>query len=304
MNTISKILKYMSSPSYRVIVNASRGRYDGLSDEEYLKKLFLARVGYPLDLNNPRTFNEKLQWLKLYNRNELFTAMVDKVAVKQIVSEKIGESFVIPTIRVYDDPSDIDFNELPKKFVMKCNHNSGGLCICKDKNKLNTAKVIEEFKKAFAFDYYLRSREWPYKNVNRKILVEEYVQDGDSPFLPVYKFFCFDGKPVIIQTIQNDKQPNESIDYFDTDWQLLDLRQNFSNSAIPLRKPTHLEKMLGVVSILSEGIPFIRVDLYVINDEIKFSEFTFFSDSGLERFYPEKWDLELGEMINLPSRVS
>lgn len=252
------------------------------------------------NLRNPETFNEKLQWLKLHDRKPEYSAMVDKHEVKKYIADRIGEKYVIPTIGVWERFEDIDFDKLPEQFVLKCTHDSGGLIICKDKNKLNIEAAKNKVNRSLGKNYYWHAREWPYKNVQPRILAEPFMKDGENDFLPVYKFMCFHGEPRIIQTIQNDKQPNESIDYFDTEWNLLELRQNFPNSEKPLLKPENLDEMCGLARKLSKGHAFLRVDFYVINGEIKFSEFTFYSDAGFSKFTPEFWDKTLGQWIDLP----
>lgn len=275
-------------------------------DERFLRMLWKARFGSELNLEAPRTFNEKMQWLKLYDRDPLHTVMVDKYAVKAYVSPLIGSEHVIPTLGVWTDPEQIDFKSLPDRFVLKCNHTSGeGLILCKDKSRLDREKAVSSLKKALKDDYYYTYREWPYKDVPRKVLAEPYMEDREAvslglDTLPVYKFFCFEGEPRVIQTIQNDKMPNESIDYFDPDWALLPFRQNYPNSAVSTPRPSQLEQMLSMARKLSAGFHFLRVDLYEINGEIYFSEFTFFSDAGFAPFDPPEWNDTLGSWIRIP----
>ena len=272
-----------------------------LPDKTYLKICFRLKMNKRLDLKNPQTFNEKLQWLKLYDRKDEYSKLVDKIEVKNYVASIIGEEYIIPTLGVWDKFDQIDFDSLPEQFVLKCSHDSGGLVICKDKSKLDIAKAKEKIERSLKQNYYWRGREWPYKKVYPRIMAEKYMQDGQTENLPVYKFFCFNGKAMIVQTIQNDKTPNETIDYFDREWNLLDLRQNYPNSNKPLEKPHLFDKMLDVADKLSCGRKtFIRVDLYSINEKIYFSEFTFYSDSGTAAFYPNCWDQKLGELIKLP----
>ena len=271
-----------------------------VSDKWYLKMQWRAKFHGKLDLKNPKTFNEKLQWLKLYDRNPLYTTMVDKYAVRQYIRDKIGEEYLIPLVggpwKSFDE---IDFDALPDQFVLKCTHNSGGLVICRDKSKLDMVATRQKLTRSLNRNYYLTGREWPYKDVPPQIIAEKYMQDREFEVLPVYKFFCFNGKPKLIQAIQNDKQPNESIDYFDTEWNRLELRQNFPNSATPYAKPEQLGEMLKLVEQLSSGMKHIRVDLYVINNKVMFSELTFFSDSGFAEFHPAQWDEELGNWIEI-----
>ena len=258
-------------------------------------------MGRNLDLKNPKTFTEKLQWLKLYDRKPEYTSMVDKYAVKKLVADKIGSEHVIPLLGVWDNFDDIDFDSLPDKFVLKCTHNSGGgLVICRDKSSLNITRIRDKFTKCLKENYFWGKREWPYKDVPPRIIAEEYMQDGDTLNLPVYKIFTFNGVPKLFQVIQDDKTSSETIDYFDTDWNRLNLRQNFPNSKNPLPKPEHLNEMLELSAKLSEGIPHVRTDLYSINGRIYFSEYTFFSDAGLVGFTPPEWDEILGSWLTLP----
>lgn len=299
----NKLFKYLVDPYFRFSINASRGFYDHLSDEEFLKKAFKIRMGYELDLKNPCTFNEKLQWLKLHDRKPIYTTMVDKYEAKKYVANIIGEEHVIPTLGIWNSFNEIDFNKLPNQFVLKCTHDSGGLVICRDKELFDKKKAKIKLEKCLRRNYYYSSREWPYKDVKPRILAEKYMQDQNTINLPVDKIFNFMGKPELIQAIQDDKTIHETIDYFDTDWNKLDIYQNFPNSKISLNKPVKLAEMIKIARLLCEGFSFIRIDLYHINDNVFFSEFTFYSDSGLEKFHPEKWDSELGNLIELPDKI-
>lgn len=276
------------------------GRFNSLSDEHYLKLMFFATMNRRLNLKDPKTFNEKLQWLKLYNRKPEYTQMVDKYAVKKYVADRIGEEYIIPSLGVWDSFDAINFDSLPEQFVLKTTHDSGGVVICRDKSKLDMAATKEKLERSLKRNYFWYGREWPYKDVKPRILAEVYMQDGQTLSLPVYKVFNFNGEPKIIQAIQNDKTKEETIDYFDVEWNRLELRQNFPNSEIPLKRPGQLGQMLTLARKLSAGFPFIRTDWYVINDKLYFSEYTFFSDSGLARFEPAEWNLKLGAWISLP----
>ena len=288
---------------YTFVHFVSAGFFNGWSDEKFLRMLFKRSMGYELDLDNPQTFNEKLQWLKLRDKKPLYTTLVDKYEVKKYVADKIGEEYIIPTLGIWDSVDEIDFDSLPEQFVLKCTHDSGGVIVCRDKSKLDIAAAKERLRKRLKVNYYYLCREWPYKDVKPRIIAEKYMEDFGHSALPVYKIFCFDGKPEIIQAITNDKQKNESIDYFDTDWNKLELRQNFPNSPEPLPKPVMLDEMLKLAEKLSAGFSFIRIDLYCINGKTFFSEFTFFSDAGLTPFVPDKWDRILGDRITLPEET-
>ena len=302
-----RVLRSLSANPRKIFIYMNSAHLlNGLPDEAFLRLLWKARFGTKLNLDHPKTFNEKMQWLKLYDRNPLHTRMVDKYAVKPFVSELIGDDHVIPTLGVWDNAHSIDFASLPERFVMKCNHTSGeGLILCRDKANLDTKKAISSLEKAMKNDYYLTYREWPYKDVPRKILAEPYMEDRQASILglntlPVYKLLCFEGKPRIIQTIQNDKMPNETIDYFTPDWTLLPFRQNYPQSAVPAARPQQLDRMLEIAEKLSAGFHFLRVDLYEINGQVFFSEFTFFSDAGFAPFDPEEWNDTLGSWIQIP----
>ena len=261
---------------------------------------FKKKLGYPMDWKNPKTFNQKLQWLKVYDRKPIYTTMVDKYEVKKYVADIIGEEYIIPTLGVWDKFEDIDFDSLPNQFVLKATHDSGGLVIVRDKSTFDIEKARKQFKIALNRNPYDVTREWPYKNVKPRIIAERYMKDDGTDILPVYKVFTFGGKPELIQAIQNDKTADETIDYFDLCWNPLDLKQNFPNSKIPLSCPKKLKLMLELAEKMAIVPTFLRVDFYEINGSLYFSEFTFFSDSGMKNFYPQKWDMELGELIKLP----
>ncbi|MBR2208359.1 MAG: hypothetical protein IJ859_06065 [Synergistaceae bacterium] len=271
-----------------------------LPDEVVLKILFRKVLGQKLNLDNPQTFNEKLQWLKLYYREPLFTAMVDKYGVKQYIANLIGEQYIAKTYGIYDSFDEIDFSSLPNSFVMKCTHNSGSLVIVKDKNKLDHNAAKRKLQGGLKHNYFYFGREWPYKNIQPRILVEEFLHDDKNEVLPVYKFFNFNNGATIIQAITNDKMSNESIDYFDENWNLLPIQQVFPNSETPPTRPDNLEEMLQLSVKLSRGFPFLRTDFYNVGGRTYFSEFTFYSDSGFGKFCPDSWDKELGNRIQLP----
>ncbi len=267
------------------------------SDKASIRLKYRFLMKRKLNLKNPQTFNEKLNWMKLYYRKPIMTTMVDKYEVKKYVSDIIGSEYVIPSIAIFDKWDDIDFDSLEAPFVLKTTHSSGVIAIVKDKETFDYKTTKKKFNKSLKQNYFYGCREWPYKNVKPRIIVEKYVKDSKEDNLPVYKFFCFNGEPFIVQTIKNDKTSYETIDYFDMDWNFLELKQNFNNSEVPLNKPSNFEDMKGMAAKLSKGFPFVRVDLYSIDGKVYFSEFTFFSDAGYQKFYPDKWDLILGEKI-------
>lgn len=304
-NIIKKANKYISNQEYRLRVNSKLGLYNNMDDKKFIEKMFKATMDYPLNLENPKSFNEKLQWLKLYDRNPLYTKLVDKYEVREYISEKIGEDYLIPLLGVWDDPEDIDFDSLPNKFVLKCNHNSGlGMCICTDKSKIDIKKVKNELKSGLAQNYYLNGREWPYKNVSRKIICEKYMTDETGKNLRDYKFYCFDGKPKIVGIYQDRNSDKETTgDFFDMNFEWVDLRFGMPNALNKPKKPQKFQEMIKIAEILSEGMPEVRVDLYISNNKIYFGELTFFDGGGFDKIEPLEWDYKLGSWIKLPKKM-
>lgn len=301
--TLKKVLRNPVS-SFRRFFRRSYLRFLSFrcfSDKTSIKLKYRFIFRKKLDLSNPITFNEKLNWLKLYYRNDVLTKMVDKYEVKKIVSDLIGKEYVIPCLGIFDSWEEIDFNAFEAPFVIKTTHSSGVVFVIRDKAKANWKEIEKVIKKSLKRNYFYRQREWPYKNVRPRIIIEKMIKDSKEQNLPVFKFFCFSGQPFLVQTIKNDKTSYETIDYFDMNWNRLDLKQNFENSDLPLDRPLNFDKMKEIVKKLSGNHPFIRVDLYSVNGAIFFSEFTFFSDAGFTKFYPDKWDIILGEKIILPT---
>lgn len=275
------------------------------SDEQFLKMLFPLRTGYKLNLKNPQTFNEKLQWLKLNNRKPEMVKMVDKVEAKEYVANIIGEEYIIPTLGVYNSVDEIDFDKLPNQFVLKCTHDSGGIVICSDKSKLDIDAAKAKLARGLKVNYYYQNREWPYKQVKPRIIAEQYMTDGMSNDLPDYKFFCFDGEPEYCQVIR-DRHTKETIDFYDMQWNqmpFIGLNPVAGNGLTPVAKPTHLDKMIEICRKLSDGNPFSRIDLYVINNKEYFGEITFYPMSGMGKFTPGEWNNRLGDLINLPTPI-
>lgn len=272
-------------------------------DKKYLSLLYRANYGKKLNWDSPQYFAEKMQWLKLNNRNPEYVVMADKVKAKDWVAEKIGNEFIIPTLAVWERAEDVDFDSLPDKFVIKCNHNSGtGMYICKDKSQMDTEKVRAELRKGLNENYYELGREWPYKDIPRRIIAEQFMEDNEHPGdLADYKFFCFNGEPHFCQVIR-DRSTKETIDIYDMNWDLMPfvgLNPIARNGLTSVPRPLHLEKMIEICKTLSKGMPFGRIDLYVINDNIYFGEITFFPMNGWGQFSPEDWNLSIGQMIKV-----
>ena len=265
-------------------------------------------MGYELNLENPQIFSEKLQWLKLYNRRPEYTRMVDKYEVKKYVADIIGEEYIIPTLGVWDKVEDIDFDVLPNQFVLKTTHSGGntGVVICKDKETFDIVACKKKLQQSLRDDVYKSLREWPYKNVKRRIIAEQFLSDDNNSDLPDYKFFCFDGEPLYCQVIK-DRNTKETIDFYDLEWNLQEFigllgpNSQIKHSAINIEKPSNYKAMIEIARSLSCNIPFLRVDLYEINGKIYFGEMTFFPASGLGKFSPDDWNYTLGHLINLPN---
>lgn len=302
MNNFKKIIE---NPFHIITPLAMKGFFNWLPDKPYLKLVYRAQFAKKLDLNNPKTYNEKLQWIKLYDRKPQYTKMVDKYEVKQYVSRLIGKDYIIPTLGVYNSFSEIDFNKLPEKFVLKCTHDSGGLVICKNKNELNMAEAQKKINKSLCTNYYRRGREWPYKNVKPRIIAEQFIEDYNcDEGLVDYKFYCFSGKVRAVMINSGRGSGHTKADYFDANFNHLDFCWGYPNSVEKINKPDNFQKMIFIAEQLSKGISELRVDLYNTKNGIFFGELTFFDGSGFEKFSPDIWDYQFGEWLELPTEMS
>lgn len=297
-----KLLKYFLDSDYRFITNSRRGGYKNWSDEKFLKRCYKARMKKELNLENPQTFNEKLQWLKLYDRKPIYTTMVDKCAVKGYVAERIGEEYIIPTLGVWDSFDEIDFDALPNRFVLKCAHDSGGLVICKDKASLDLDAARKKLEKSLKREWFYCGREWPYKNVKPRIIAEQYMSD-DNGELCDYKLMCFNGK-VKCSFVCSERYSAKGlhVTFFDREWNAMPFERKYPACREGLPKPLNYDKMLELAEQLSSGIPFVRVDFYEVFGKIYFGELTFYPGGGWEKFTPEEWDYELGSWIQLQEK--
>lgn len=300
---MNKIFEYIKNPWKIVSFLDNRHLLNWMKDEPYLKLKYRAAIGKRLNLDNPQSFNEKLQWLKLHDRRPEYTTMVDKYAVKEYVANIIGVEYIIPTLAVYDSFDDIDFDALPNQFVLKCTHDSGGLVICKDKLQLDISSAKAKIEKSLKNNYFYQGREWPYKNVVPRIIAEEYLADGERIVPEDYKIYCFDGKPKYVVVFHNryldESLLSESV--YDTDWNKLDisLDYHFAVSDIVEDKPECLDTMLDFATRLSNGIPQSRIDFYIVDGKIKFGEITLYTASGTHPMIPESLDDELGKLVPL-----
>lgn len=268
-------------------------------DKLFLQICYKYYLNEDLNLNHPRTFNEKLQWLKLYDRKPEYTKMVDKYGAKEYVANIVGKDYIIPTLAVYNSVEEIDFETLPNQFVLKCTHDSGGVVVCKDKSKLDKQNAIKLLGDGLKKNFYYQNREWPYKNVIPRIIAEQYMVDESGEELKDYKFFCFDGEPKIVQ-VDYDRFDNHKRNLYDLEWNRLPFTLEFPTDwNHEIAKPEALGEMIDVARQLSKGIPHVRVDLYHINGKVYFGELTFYHGSGFEKFTPEEWNYTLGEWIKI-----
>ena len=292
-------MKFITDVDYRFYTYAKLGKYNDMPDEEYTKRMYKANLGKSLNLENPTTFNEKLQYLKLYDHNPKYIKMVDKFEAKKFIAETVGEQFVVPTLGVWNRFEDIEFDKLPSSFVLKCTHDSGGIIICKDKRKLDIKSVRKKIKKHLNKNYYYLWREWPYKEVPPRIIAEPYMVDESGVELKDYKVFCFNGKAEYVE-VDFNRFIEHKLNPYDFDWTPLhfcDKSPNDYDANIP--KPRRLEDMRRLSELLSKGIDFLRVDFYSINDLIYVGELTFYPGSGVIDFNPPEMDLYYGNKLRI-----
>lgn len=280
-----------------------------MPDKLFLECMYYMQTGKRLNLKNPKSFSEKMQWLKLYNRRPEYTTMVDKYAVKDYVAKIIGQEYIIPTIGVWERPEEIAWEELPRQFVLKTTHGGGnkGVIVCTDKEKLDKDATVKKLKSSLKTDLYKTLAEWPYKNVKRRIIAENYLSDGneaDNDSVPHdlidYKYLCFNGKPLYCMVVTN-RRTNKSYDFFDNDWNHIPIQcNNYPNAVTKPAKPHHHETMLALAAKLAAGHPHLRVDFYEVKEKVYFGEITFFTNSGYNTIKPEEWDIKIGSYIQLP----
>jgi hypothetical protein len=315
-----RVIRAIKNP-YRIlilIVRSSPVIYKHVSDKVFIEWLYRAVFQKKIDWDTPQTINEKLQWIKLYDHNPQYTKMVDKYAAKQYVADMIGEQYVIPTLGVWNHFDEIDFDQLPNQFVLKCTHDSGSVVICKDKSKLDKKTAKEKIEKSLKSNYYWLGREWPYKNVPPRIIAEQYMQDDElSDCKPLnyefglmektekgltdYKFYCFNGKAKIVMIASNRFSAKQTtFDYYDRKFNHLPFQWGNPSSNVLQKKPNRLDEMFAIAEHLANNIPEVRVDLYLTNNHIYFGEFTFFDGSGFDLIEPNEWDYKIGELLQLP----
>lgn len=296
--TIVNVLKHPN-----MLMAAIWARVGGnVSDETYLRWRYRFIFGKKLNLENPKSFNEKINWLKIYNRNPLYPKLVDKSEVKKYVSERIGEEYVIPTYGVWNSFDEIDFDRLPNQFVLKSTNGGGGsgVVICRDKKKLDKDVAKQRLKKSMHTNWKFE-REWVYRDVKPRIIAEKLLSEVEPPFdLSDYKFFCFNGEPRFCQVIKN-RRSDETVDFYDMDWKLLPFNGllTFKHSSTPTERPQNIEEMKTICRKLSKEMPFVRVDLYCVNQRIYFGELTFYPAGGIGTFSPAEYNEKIGELLSL-----
>lgn len=283
---------------------ANRGYFRKMPDRPYLCRFWRAVMGYPLDLNDPVTYNEKLQWLKLYDRDPSYPELVDKVTAKDRACKVLGEEAIIPTLGVWEKAEDVDFDSLPDRFVLKCTHDSGTVIVCNDKSALDRRTAVEKLSQGLARNYFYRTREWYYKDIRPRVIAEAYLSDEsrDDDELSDYKFYCFDGKPIFVMVCVGRKQGKPAFYYFDKDWNALPydrITKNAPLESLPGR-PQNLEKLFAAAEKLACGLRHVRVDLYSVGDRIYFGEWTLCSGGGYDLDITPEADRYFGSLLHLP----
>lgn len=271
-----------------------------LPDKAYIQLYYFARFHRPCDFNHPRTFNEKLQWLKLNDRNPAYISMVDKAEAKRIAASVIGEEHIIPTLAVWNGVDEVDLDALPESFVLKCTHDSEGVVVVPRKGKLDWESARAKLSAALSRGFYPIGREWPYLGVRPRIIAEQYMEDSELGELRDYKFFCFDGEPRAMFVASGRGAGATRFDYFDTEFNRLPIRQHYPNTEGDVARPRTFDQMLDAARELSKGIPHVRIDFYEVDGCMYFGEYTFYHFSGFMPFEPSEWDETFGDWLKLP----
>ena len=301
MSSVKTAISLLRTPGKMLLPIADKGLLNWMPDRMYLKLAYRMQMEIRLDLKNPQTFNEKLQWLKLNDRNRLYVKMVDKYEAKEYIASIVGKEFIIPTISIWKKADDIDPKELPNQFVLKCTHDSGSIVICKDKNTFNWEAAKRKLQKHMKKSMYWFGREWPYKNVQPRIIAEPFLEDSVTGELIDYKIHCFNGKAKLILVCSGRfKGGGLTEDFFDTEWNHLNVRRPGHNNSIEIiDRPAKLSKMISIAEQLSKNNIFLRVDFYVVNQKLYIGELTFYPAAGFETFIPESFDTVMGSWMKL-----
>ena len=295
---IPKIIRHLKAGFRRIYVPIGFMCSKMVPDKIYIKYKYKRITGQKLNLDKPETFNEKINWMKLYDRNPLYSKLADKYEVREYVSERIGGKYLIPLIGIWNTAEEIDYESFPNAFVLKCTHDSGSVIICKDISEFDVESAKRRLSKALSTNYYDYSREWVYKDIKPRVIAEYYLGKESKDVLD-YKFFCFDGKPFIIQ-VDFGRFTNHKRNIYDLNWNYLDLSIEYPNdSTVKIEKPASLQEMIECAKKLAAGLRFVRVDLYYIDGRIYFGEMTFYHGSGFEKFMPEEYNYVLGKLIKI-----
>ena len=327
-----KIEPLFRQPRVGISYLMKRGFFNKMNDEQYLKMIWLVRMGYPLDLDNPKTFNEKLQWLKLHDHNPLYTLMADKYEAKKIVEERAGKEFVVPNYGVWEHFDDIDFDVLPEKFILKTTHDNAGNFIVDDRDTFDRSAAKKFLEKHLQNYHFTRWREWVYKDIKPRIIAEKFLENSDHSDLKDYKFFCFNGEPQFSYVcthvkknempimIQHDGAPAFSTDslrplykfrhlmghletytFYDNEYNVIPCsKADWPALAEPTEKPVNFEQMKAIARKMSAGIPHVRVDFYEVDGHLYVGEMTFYTSAGYEDFCPAEYNTKFGDMLQLP----
>lgn len=272
-----------------------------LSDKHYLGLRYYLTFHKRINWKHPVTYNEKIQWMKVYDHNPLYSTLVDKYEVRKYISEKIGDEYLIPCLGVWDKFDDIDFSKLPEQFVLKCTHDSGSVTICRDKSSFDVEKAKKHFEACMKRNSYLGGREWAYKAVKPRIIAEKFMVDDSMVGLKDYKFFCFDGKVkmMFIATDRGVEGQDVKFDFYDENFTHLPFKHGHEHAKTEPQKPIGFDEMKVLAEKLSKGMRQVRIDLYDINGKIYFGEFTFYHHCGFVPFDPEEWDEKIGSWIKI-----
>ncbi len=297
MSKLGTALSLIKNPWEFVIGLDKNGLTRWMSDRMFAKISFRGVMGEKLNLDCPKTFNEKLQWLKVYDHRPEYTTLVDKYTAKCVVGQKIGNQHIVPLLGSWDNAKQIDFDNLPISFVLKCNHDQGSVILVQDKNKLDRAITIKTLNRKLKHNAYFGTREYPYKNIKPKVFAEKYLGKD----IIDYKFYCFDGEPKFLYCGQGLTEDHSlKIDFFDLEWNLMPFYRTDYHRLGQIPKPMRLNEMIDIARILSEDIPFVRIDLFEVDGQVYFSEFTLCPASGFMPFVPTKYDAIVGEWLRIP----
>lgn len=298
---VIKQLEVVCGLKYNINVFDNLGYFFSyIPDDEYCKVLYKARFGEEINLDNPKTYNEKIQWLKLYDRNPLYTTMADKIAAREYVSSKIGSEYVVPMYGAWDYFDEIDFDQLPNEFVLKCNHDCGSFVVCKDKNTFDFERAKQKLENALTLNFYLHRREWVYKDIKPQILAEKYMGFIEED----YRFVVFNGEVKFFYCGLDWAEPTrKKFNIYLPDLTYIPVRHSYpTNPNYNLKKPKHFAEMMEVSIKLAERLPLLRVDLWQQQGQVYVNELTFYQSAGFGIFDPEEWDEIIGSWLVLPER--